>query len=56
MEELSRRRSGNSDAGDDKPHASPLLQQIKDLGAEFAQGATIDAQLFMMIGQIPVKQ
>ncbi|KUI67225.1 hypothetical protein VM1G_02946 [Cytospora mali] len=47
MEELSRRISGD----DDKP--SPLLQQIKDLGAEFARGTSIDAQWFMMVGQKP---
>lgn len=51
MEDLSRRMSANSGGDGDKP--SPLLQQIKDLGSEFAQGTSVDAQWFMMIGQMP---
>ena len=51
MEELSRRMSRITANGDDKP--SPLLQQIKDLEAEFAQGASVDAEWFIMVGQMP---
>ncbi|PHH92138.1 hypothetical protein CDD83_8811 [Cordyceps sp. RAO-2017] len=51
MEELSRRMIGNSDGDADIP--SPLRQEIKNLGAEFAQGSSIDAQWFMMVGQMP---
>jgi hypothetical protein len=50
MEELSRRMS----RGEDKP--PPLQQQIKDLEAEFAQGASVDAEWFIMVGQMPDKQ
>ncbi|TFB00210.1 hypothetical protein CCMA1212_007956 [Trichoderma ghanense] len=50
MEELSRRMS----RGEDKP--SPLVQQIKDLEAEFAQGASVDAEWFIMVGQMPDTQ
>ncbi|PTB66986.1 hypothetical protein BBK36DRAFT_4129 [Trichoderma citrinoviride] len=51
MEELSRRMSRITANGNDKP--SPLLQQIKDLEAEFAQGASVDAEWFIMVGQMP---
>ncbi|KAL7912263.1 S-adenosyl-L-methionine-dependent methyltransferase [Trichoderma velutinum] len=54
MEELSRRASRNTAGGDDR--ASLLLQQIKELGAEFDQGATIDAEWFIMVGQMPGTQ
>lgn len=53
LEELSRRTSVPSDGRDNKP--SPLLQQIDNLGAEFAQGASVDAQWFIMIGKMPGK-
>ncbi|KAI1465649.1 uncharacterized protein F4812DRAFT_466098 [Daldinia caldariorum] len=51
MKELARRLSRDTTGGSDK--LSPLLQQIKELEAEFAQGASIDAQWFMMIGRMP---
>ncbi|KAI0420095.1 S-adenosyl-L-methionine-dependent methyltransferase [Xylaria grammica] len=51
MEELARRTSQATESSDCK-QPSPLLQQIKDLEAEFAQGASIDAQWFLIIGKI----
>lgn len=54
MEELSRNMSRDEEGGRGKP--SPLLQQIEDLEAEFAQGASIDAEWFMLIGQTPDTQ
>ncbi|KAL7928812.1 S-adenosyl-L-methionine-dependent methyltransferase [Trichoderma chlorosporum] len=54
MEELARRASRDIAGDDDRP--SPLLQQIKELGAEFGLGASIDAEWFIMVGQMPGTQ
>ncbi|KAI1799848.1 hypothetical protein F4811DRAFT_72409 [Daldinia bambusicola] len=51
MKELARRLGRDTMSGSDK--LSPLLQQIKELETEFAQGTSIDAQWFMMVGRMP---
>jgi hypothetical protein len=51
MEELARRKSQATESNNCKEPAS-VFQQIKDLEAEFAQGASIDAQWFLIIGEI----
>ncbi|KAI1170441.1 S-adenosyl-L-methionine-dependent methyltransferase [Nemania sp. FL0916] len=54
MEEVSRRMSRNTEGEASQP--SPLLQQIEGLEAEFAQSSSIDAQWFIMVGQMPSTQ
>ncbi|KAI0487359.1 hypothetical protein F4859DRAFT_509927 [Xylaria cf. heliscus] len=51
MEEFYRRTSQNTEGRDDKLPSS-LIQQLSELETEFAQGASIDAQWFLMIGNI----
>lgn len=50
IEEMFRLMSGSSGSDDDK--LLPLLQQTKDLAVEFSKGTSIDAQWFVMVGQM----
>ncbi|KAI2625762.1 hypothetical protein GGR54DRAFT_654118 [Hypoxylon sp. NC1633] len=51
IEELPRHLRRDTEGGVDK--LPSLLQQNKDLEAEFAQGTSVDVEWFMMIGQMP---
>ncbi|KAL7917296.1 S-adenosyl-L-methionine-dependent methyltransferase [Trichoderma austrokoningii] len=54
MEELSRRASRSTTGGDEM--ASSLLRQLQELETEFGLGASIDAEWFIMVGQMPGTQ